>query len=175
MFTIFDWRRGNPLQNVLRSWFNPLVDVPVLQGDWRTTIKASLMPNMLEKGAPFPVSLGRCADLLHDVRDLRLSMQKQVDAIKARENEIEEHLVNSFSPENPGAVGLAYVAKLEVERVSTIEDWGVFCSWVRKHDRFDCIQKRLASKAVDEVQTAEKRVLPGLQVLNRKWVSLNKR
>src|SRR5579872_6863440 len=52
--------------------------------------------DILEPGAPLPVSLGSCADLLHDVRTLRLSMQKEVDVIEAREKEIRDHLIASF-------------------------------------------------------------------------------
>ncbi len=37
------------------------------------------MANWLEKGGPMPASLGACADLLHDVRELRLQMAKQVE------------------------------------------------------------------------------------------------
>lgn len=130
--------------------------------------------NYLEKGAPMPASLGRCGDLLHDVRQLRLEMQRQTDAIEAREKEIQEHIINSVTTDSPGAVGQRYVVKVHSEPKPAIEDWGVFCSWVRKNDRFDMLQKRLSEKVVAETQADEGRVLPGLQTINVKKVSLTK-
>lgn len=130
--------------------------------------------NLLEKGAPVPASLGACGDLLHDVRELRLAMQKQVDAIEARERELKDHIINMVTPTDPGAVGRRYVTKVTTTAVPIIEDWGVFCSWIRKNDRFDMLQKRLSTDAVNAVQNAEKRLLPGLNILNKKDVSITK-
>ena len=132
------------------------------------------MPNILEKGAPLPVSLGRCADLLYDVKQLRLAMQKQVDAIDAREKEINEHLINAFGVDDPGAVGTHHMARVTVKKKYRIADWGVFCSWVRKNDRFDCLQKRLSDEAVETTIADEARVLPGLEAVNAKSISLTK-
>ena len=130
--------------------------------------------NLLEKGAPVPASLGACGDLLHDIRELRLAMQKQVNAIEERERELKDHIINSVTPDDPGAVGKRFVTKVVTRPVPIIEDWGVFCSWVRKNDRFDCIQQRLSTDAVNEIQNAENRLLPGLGVMNKKDVSLTK-
>lgn len=132
------------------------------------------MTNILDKGAPLPASLGGCADLLHDVRELRLEMQRQVDAIAARESEIREHIINSVSPTDSGAVGQRFVAKVTSKQEPSIQDWGVFCSWVRKNDRFDCLQKRLSADAVKETCAVEGRMLPGLQAVNVKTVSITK-
>lgn len=132
------------------------------------------MPNILDKGAPLPVALGACADLYHDVRELRLSMEKQVAAIQARETEIAAHIIDNVSANESGAVGKRYVAKVLSERKPSIADWSVFVSWVRKNDRFDCLQKRLSDVAVMETQEAEQRVLPGLQIINVKKLSVTK-
>ena len=130
--------------------------------------------NILEKGAPLPVSLGACADLYHDVRALRLEMQKQVDAIQARETEVKEHIIASATVTDAGAVGRRYIARVISKAKPQIADWGVFCSWVRKNDRFDCLQKRISEDAVKQTMDAESRVLPGLQIVNVKDVSLTK-
>ncbi len=129
----------------------------------------------LEVGAPLPESIGRCADLYHDVRELRLSMDKEVAKVKARESEIQEHIINNLSKSSDtGAAGLRYRAQLTTERIPKLADWGVFCSWVRKLDRFDCIQKRIAEKAVADVIEQEGRVLPGLEMINVPKLSITK-
>lgn len=133
------------------------------------------MNNILEVGAPLPVSLGSCADLMHDVKTLRLAMQKELDAIEAREKEIAAHLINNFSRGDAGAVGQRYQATLVEKTKMKIEDWGVFCAWVRKNDRFDCLQKRLSDEAVETTQAQESRTLPGLEEMIVKSISLTKR
>jgi len=128
----------------------------------------------LEKGGPMPASLGRCADLLYDVKQLRLEMQRQTDEIKARETEITNHIISNANADNQAFGGQHHIAKIVKEEEPVIEDWGVFCSWVRKNDRFDLIQKRINSKAVSEVNATQGRSLPGLGTFTAVKISLTK-
>jgi hypothetical protein len=130
--------------------------------------------NYLKVGAPCPASLGACADLLHDVRELRLEMQRQTDAIEAREKEVRAWIIDHASATDTTFGGQRYVAQVYKETEPTIQDWGVFCAWVRKNDRFDLLQKRLSTKAVDETQETEGRILPGLTQIHVSKVSLTK-
>jgi len=130
--------------------------------------------NYLETGAPLPASLGACADLLHDVRELRLEMQRQTDEVEAREKEIRAWIMDHATETDTTFGGRRYVAQVYKEAEPTIQDWGVFCSWVRKNDRFDLLQKRLATKAVEETQKGEGRLLPGLSQIHVMKVSLTK-
>lgn len=143
---------------------------------------------VLKVGAPMPKTMGRCADLYHDVRELRLAMEKEVEEIKARETEVQEHIINTLSSGegDTGAAGLKYRAQLVVKPKPRLltgvdpqtllarEGWGIFTSWVRKNDRFDMIQKRINESAVMEWQDAEKRVMPGLEMVNVKTLSVTK-
>jgi hypothetical protein len=125
--------------------------------------------DMTKLGAPLPISMGRCADLYHDLRELRLSMEKEVDALKERESEVKEHIIrNLSSSEDTGAAGLrfrAQVVKKPKPRLLSETGWGVFTSWVRKNDRFDMLQKRLSDVAVMDFVEAEKRAVPGTEVI----------
>ena len=47
----------------------------------------------LEVGAPMPGSIGLCADEYKRVQQLRLLMEKETDAVKARESEIKNHII----------------------------------------------------------------------------------
>lgn len=134
--------------------------------------------NPLSVGAPLPNSIGRCADLYAAVRGLRLQMDKEVEAVKARETEIREHIINNLSKsQDTGAAGLKYRAQIVMKRAVKVADWPVFHSWVRKNDRFDMLQKRLSDKAVadwmDDAQNAG-RLLPGTEALNVPDVSITK-
>ena len=141
--------------------------------------------NMLEKGAPLPASIGRCADFYKAVQTLRLQMEKEAEAVKARETEIKEHIIATLSKsQDTGAAGLKFRAQIvmkDVVRVATtdasgepFDGWGSLFSWIRKHDRFDMLQKRLADKAVKDWMGENGRALPGTEVIHIPDVSITK-
>lgn len=130
----------------------------------------------LKVGEQMPPTLGGCADLVHDVRELRLSMEKEVEAIKLRENEITEYIINKMPATDRGAVGLRFrvqVVKKPKPRL-TGEGWGIFCSWVRKNDRFDMLQHRLSDKAVMDWQEEQGKAMPGVETILVPTVSVTK-
>lgn len=126
--------------------------------------------------APLPENLGRCADLYREVRDVRLAMQKEVDDVERREKQIKEHIIDSLSKsDEQGAVGLRYIAKIEMKTKYKVADWGVFHSWVRKNDRFDMLHKRLSDDAVREFAEHNQHTPPGTEVFSVPDVSITKR
>lgn len=131
--------------------------------------------NALTVGAPIPESIGRTADEYAEVRELRLEMQKQVDEVKARESELRESIINRLSKsEDTGAAGLRYRAQVVSKRTFKVSDWGVLYSWIKKNDRFDMLQKRLADAAAKEFAEVENRNVPGTEVVNVPDVSITK-
>lgn len=139
------------------------------------------LPEIMQVGKPLPQAIGRCADLYHDVRELRLAMEKEVAEIKARENEIEDHIINTLSAAaaaagDTGAAGLKYRAQLVVKPKPKLAEWGIFTSWVRKNDFFNMIQKRINEKAVEEwmEQNPDRGPAPGTEVINVKTISVTK-
>lgn len=147
------------------------------------------MSNMLEPGGPLPASLGRCVDLYHDVRNLRLMMEKEAARIAQREAEVKEHLIRNISAsDGRGVVGMRYKAvrvekekyRLSREEPSEISSgvaaggWGAFTSWVRKNNYFHFIQKRLNDAAVMEFVEAEGRIPPGVEAFNLIDLSVTK-
>lgn len=130
--------------------------------------------NNLEVGAPLPQSIGRCADLYHEVRDLRLAMQKETEAVEAREKEIKQHIIDNLSKsDDTGAAGLKYRAQIVMKVSPKIADWGVFTSWIRKNDRFDLLHKRVNDAGIKEIW-AEREAVPGIEKVNVPDVSITK-
>lgn len=124
---------------------------------------------------PIPQSIGRCADLYHDTRALRLAMEKEVEPVKAFESKVKQHLIDNLSKsEDTGAAGLRYRAQIVMKRIPRIADWGVVTAWIRKNDRFDMLQKRLAEKAVVDFMEQEDRLVPGTEAVNVPDVSVTK-
>lgn len=130
--------------------------------------------DVLEKGGPMPRSIGRCADLYNDVRSLRLTMEKEVEKVKARETEVKEHIIANLSKsDDTGAAGLRYRAQIVTKDVPRALDWALVHGFIQKTGRFDLLQKRLGEKAVmDMVEQGE--VIPGVEVVHLPDVSITK-
>ena len=128
----------------------------------------------LEVGAPMPGSIGLCADEYKRVQQLRLLMEKETDAVKARESEIKNHIINSLSKsDDTGAAGKFYRAQIVMKAVPKIANWGGLTSWIRKHDRFDVLQKRLFNSAIEDLWEQQQEV-PGVERVNVPDVSITK-
>lgn len=135
--------------------------------------------DMLAVGAPVPVALGRCADLYHDVRELRLMMEKEVEKIKARETELSEHLIaNLTKGADTGAAGLKYRAQVTNKPKQRVSEerggWQALWGWIAANKRFDMLQKRLGEKAVEEWVEINKRDLPGTETIQIPTLSITK-
>jgi hypothetical protein len=127
-----------------------------------------------ELGAPLPSTPGRCADLYHDIREMRLLMDKEVAKVAARENEIREHIINTLSAsDDTGASGLHHRAQIVTKAKPRVADWNAFCDWLADTKRFDCIQRRTSDKAVMELIEAGE-TPPGVERMVVKDVSITK-
>lgn len=134
------------------------------------------LPDVMKVGHPMPPSIGRCADLYHDIREVRLAMEKEVAEVKARETEIQEHILNTLSVgDDTGAAGLRYRAQVVSKAKPRLADWGVFTAWVRKNDLFHLIQRRINEAAVAEYMEQNQRdAVPGTEIVNVKSISITK-
>lgn len=138
----------------------------------RNVLQATANP--LEVGAPLPKSMGRCADLYNDVRQLRLAMDKEVEAVKARESEIREYIISNLSKSaDTGAAGLRYRAQIVMKDSPRATDWQALWGYIAKHNRFDLLQKRLGEKAVMDTLADNVRI-PGVEVVHVPDVSITK-
>jgi hypothetical protein len=126
-------------------------------------------------GSPLPTSVGRCADLYAEVREVRLAMDKEVEAVKKRESEIREHIINNLSKsDDTGAAGLRYRAQIIVKEEVKVVDWGVLWSWAKKNDRSDTYQKRINTTMAKDWMKEEGRVLPGTEKILVPDISIQK-
>ena len=98
-----------------------------------------------------PKSLPACADLLKELRDKRYALQHEVDAIKAQEKEVEDHLVESLSKaESAGIAGKHALAKVNVSVKPLLEDFGALWEYARKKNLPELFQRRVNETAVKE-------------------------
>lgn len=132
------------------------------------------MKQEYKTGAPLPASIGLCADLYAEVRELRLAMQKHVDEVKARESEIREHIIDNLSKSaDTGAAGKRYRAQVVTKPKPNVIDWNAYWRYIAETFRFDLLQKRINERAVlDMLEEGEN--VPGVERFHAVDVSITK-
>lgn len=125
-------------------------------------------------GAPIPASIGLTADAYSEVRELRLAMQKIVEAVKDRENELKESIIQRLSKsDDTGAAGKKYRAQIVTKEVPTLKDWDALTKFIVQENRFDLIYKRIAEKPIRDMWEHGEAV-PGVESFNVVEVSITK-
>lgn len=131
--------------------------------------------NRFQKGGPIPEALGRVGDLYAEVRQLRLDMEKEVDEVRAREAELREHLIDNLSKsEDTGAIGLKMRVMVRTKTKPKVADWDAFHAYVRDTGRFDLLQKRVAERAVMDMDEAGN-MPPGVERIHIPELSVTKK
>jgi hypothetical protein len=117
--------------------------------------------------------MGALVDELHDIRDLRLALTKVADAVKAEEQRITEHIIDSVGVDEGGVVGKAYKAIVVREQKPIVEDWDKFYAYITKHKAFDLLNKAINAGAVKERWEAKK-AIAGVGSFQAKKLSVTK-
>lgn len=148
------------------------------------------MSDYTKVGGPIPANLGRCTDLYHDIRALRLAMEKEANEMKVREAELKLYILQNLQrSDDRGAVGLRYMAKrvdkdaynftkAQTDANESVMDetsgWNLFTEWVRRTGNFNFLQKRLTDTAVKEWLEAGNPLPPGISKITVPDVSVTK-
>lgn len=116
------------------------------------------------KGGPLPKSLGAITDLYKEVEEIRLAMQKEVDAVKARATELREHLIENISKsDDRGAVGQRYKAIVKVKEKFSTKEWRDAFEWIVENDRTDMLPKSLNQGALAKYVEESGELVPGTE------------
>ena len=137
---------------------------------------------MTFKPPALPTSIGRCADLYHDVRELRLAMAKEVEEVEAFERQVKAHMLDNLSrSDDTGAAGLRYraqrvekvVPKIRQDDDSPSVGWPQLWQHIAATGEFDLLQKRLGDKAIKDRWDAGEDV-PGVERMKVPDISITK-
>lgn len=121
-----------------------------------------------------PENLAVAVDLLYTTRQARLEIQKQVEALQARESQLREHLINTLPKSDAtGISGKVARATIVAKEEPTVENWDDFWAWVSRNKAWDCVQRRISAPAIRARWEARKTV-KGVGVVKVISVSLNK-
>lgn len=122
----------------------------------------------------FPKSLAACADKYYQLREKRLAMQKEVDAVKAEESAYSEHLINSIpKSEATGVAGKLCRVSVKTDEIPRVEDWDLFYKHIKKTGEFDLLG-RSPTKAAIEARWANNKKVPGVGTFTTVKLSVNK-
>lgn len=128
-----------------------------------------------EKKFKFPRTMGKCADRLYELRQKRLEMQKEVDAVAAEERALKQHIIDTLpKSEASGVAGSVACVTVVVKEEPQIKDQDAFRKYLNRTKRFDLAYKlRPSAPAIRELWEEGKEI-PGVEKFNVVTISLNK-
>ena len=128
------------------------------------------------KGTPLPSGIGALADEYAEVRERRLALDKEAQAVKDRETEIYKMILSELSESSDtGAAGNHHrVQMVEKDRLN-VEDWTQVHGFIRENNLFELLQKRLSDKAVmDLADQYNGQLPPGVKLAKVPSLSFSK-
>ena len=94
------------------------------------------------------LDLGACIDALYEARAARLDKQHEVEALAAEEGRIKEHLLTQLAENKlEKATGRRATASITRTIAGSIKDWDRFTAYVKKHNAFDLLERRVGQTA----------------------------
>lgn len=106
-----------------------------------------------------PKSLGACADMLYELRQRRLDLQKDVTAIKEKETALNNHIIEQLPKSDAtGVAGKTARVRVLTKAVPVVEDWDKFYAYVSRQKAWELMQRRINTRAIQERLEAGKKV-----------------
>lgn len=121
-----------------------------------------------------PKTLGACADTLYTLREERRKAQRAVDEIEACEALVREHIIQTLpKSETTGVSGKLARVSVVSKTVCQVVDWTKFYAFIKKHNAWELLQRRVSEAPVKERWDDQKKV-DGVEPLLVPTLSLNK-
>jgi len=128
-----------------------------------------------EKKFRIPRTMGKCADKLYQVRQARLALQKEVDALKAEESAIKQHIIDNLpKSQASGIAGKDARVTVVTKEAPQVKDQEAFRKYMNRTKRFDLANKLRPSVTAIRDMWEEGKEIPGVEKFNVVTVSLNK-
>lgn len=122
----------------------------------------------------FPKKLGDCIDLAYSLQQEYLAKKREADAIAAKVKEVEDHIIDTFPKTGlNGGKGSLASASISTSVEPTAKDWTAIFEYVREHNAFDLMFRRVNGKAWRD-RVAEGEEIPGIVPYNNVKLSIRK-
>lgn len=121
------------------------------------------------------MGLGGLIDQLYALRADRLDLTKRVDAMKSEEASLRSRILEELDDIGLAkASGAMATCGVTMSIQPMVEDWDKVHEWIREHNRFDMLQKRLSIVAWRDLVQDSGELVPGTLVTEVRDVSLTK-
>lgn len=99
------------------------------------------------------MTIGQKIDTLYNLRAQRLEIEKQVEALKSREAETKQEIIDTLkSLSLEGAKGDVATASITYKIKPNVADWNAVYSFIREKDMFALLQKRITASLWDALR-----------------------
>lgn len=111
----------------------------------------------------FPKKLGACADLAYDMRESRLAVEEQAEAMKKEEAKLKEHILGLLKEQGlDSGTGSRATVSLSSITVPRVTDWDAFYAFIHKKKAYELLERRPSRSAYKERLEAGV-VVPGVE------------
>lgn len=98
------------------------------------------------------MNIGEAADKLYLIRQKRFALQKEVDALKKSEAEIEAYLVDELPKvEAKGVAGAVARVQIKTKDVPIVEDWDAVYRYIAETNNYQLLNRRINTTAYTEL------------------------
>ena len=106
----------------------------------------------------------QAADLLYSLRNTRLDLTRQAEAIEAQEAALREHLISTLPKgEASGVRGKLCSVYIENKEIVVVKDWDKLRPYIVKHSAWGLMNKAINQAALLEEIKTSKRKVPGVE------------
>lgn len=133
------------------------------------------MSKFKKKGDPLPKTLAAAADELYRTRQERYAVQKVAADLKARESELEEHIIRELSEKDAtGIAGKTCRVSIVKKEKPVVEDWDRVYTWARRSKVGPAIFQRRVNEALIKEIVDSGKTVPGVGSFTVVSLSVNK-
>lgn len=118
--------------------------------------------------------LGSLADQLEAVREKRIAADKVAASLKSEETRIKTQIISEMEEKDLSSIGgkSAVLSRITKKR-PIANDWSKVYSFIREHDAFDLLHKRLTESAVN-LRFDDGVEIPGISLMTYSHITFGK-
>jgi len=118
--------------------------------------------------------LGSAIDALYALREMRLGYERKAKELKAEETEARNAILATLEASGlQKASGHNATCGIKTSIIPIVTDWDDVFNYIKSHDRFDLVQKRISVLAWRETYENEG-LIPGTEAVEDVDISLTK-
>lgn len=120
--------------------------------------------------------INELVDELWAIREEKRELARTEKELNQRYKDTENALISALETQGLDGVKTTKArATLSESEVVKLEDWEAFCDYVRENNAFHLLQKTPAANACKELQNITGTVIPGVNTLTLRKISLSTR